>query len=126
MYDCLIVQFIAALWRLTLATWRCRDLLTTMPSERAVRRAQSRIRRNPNFSSVSRRTSTMLNEKEAMKLASLPFQLVVVALITFFLTADALAKDEEWVSLFNGKNLDGWEKVGDKNSVWEVKDGAIC
>jgi len=33
--------------------------------------------------------------------------------------------DEEWVSLFDGKSLDGWEKVGNEKSVWEVKEGAI-
>jgi len=29
------------------------------------------------------------------------------------------------VSLFDGKSLEGWEKVGNEASVWEVKDGAI-
>lgn len=29
----------------------------------------------------------------------------------------------EWVSLFNGKDLSGWRKVG--NEQWEVVDGAI-
>ena len=29
----------------------------------------------------------------------------------------------EWVSLFNGKDLSGWRKVG--NEKWEVVDGAI-
>ena len=28
-----------------------------------------------------------------------------------------------WVSLFNGKDLDGWKKVGEES--WEVVDGAI-
>lgn len=36
------------------------------------------------------------------------------------------AQAEEWVSLFDGKSLDGWMKVGNEDSVWEVKDGAIC
>lgn len=31
-----------------------------------------------------------------------------------------------WVSLFDGKSLDGWEKTGNAASVWEVKDGALC
>jgi hypothetical protein len=30
---------------------------------------------------------------------------------------------EQWVSLFNGKDLSGWVKVG--NEKWEVEDGAI-
>ncbi len=38
---------------------------------------------------------------------------------------EASTKDAQWVSLFDGETLDGWEKVGDKDSVWEVMDGAI-
>jgi hypothetical protein len=30
---------------------------------------------------------------------------------------------EQWVSLFNGKDLSGWVKVG--NEKWDVEDGAI-
>ena len=37
----------------------------------------------------------------------------------------AAAADAEWISLFDGKTLDGWEKVGRQDSVWEVQDGAI-
>jgi hypothetical protein len=37
----------------------------------------------------------------------------------------ASAADEKWVALFDGKTLDGWERVGSDKSVWEVKDGAI-
>ncbi|MBX9790477.1 MAG: DUF1080 domain-containing protein [Pirellulales bacterium] len=35
------------------------------------------------------------------------------------------ADDGVWVPLFDGKSLDGWEKVGGDKSVWEVADGAI-
>lgn len=38
---------------------------------------------------------------------------------------NAFAADAEWISLFDGKTLDGWQKVGREDSVWEVKDGAI-
>lgn len=35
--------------------------------------------------------------------------------------------EEKFVPLFDGKTLDGWEKVGkNSNSVWDVQDGAIC
>lgn len=34
--------------------------------------------------------------------------------------------DEGFIPLFDGKTLDGWEKVGNQDSVWEVKNGAIC
>jgi len=36
------------------------------------------------------------------------------------------AQDDKWVSLFDGKTLEGWEKVGNEKSMWEVKDGALC
>lgn len=32
---------------------------------------------------------------------------------------------DKWTSLFDGKTLDGWQKVGGDNSHWEVKDGEI-
>lgn len=32
---------------------------------------------------------------------------------------------ENWISLFDGKTLDGWEKVGKDTSHWEVVDGAL-
>lgn len=37
----------------------------------------------------------------------------------------AQAADGEWVSLFDGKTMNGWEKVGREGSVWEVEDGAL-
>lgn len=37
-----------------------------------------------------------------------------------------LAQEKKWVSLFDGKSLEGWEKVGKPESLWEVKDGAIA
>src|SRR5947208_11376673 len=38
---------------------------------------------------------------------------------------DAAAADGEWIRLFDGKTLDGWEKVGKPDSMWEVADGEI-
>ena len=35
------------------------------------------------------------------------------------------AQEEAWVSLFDGKSLEGWEKVGKPDSQWEVKEGAL-
>jgi len=50
--------------------------------------------------------------------------------ILFLAAAAALAQTgrpklpgEQWVSLFNGKDLTGWVKVGQEK--WEVEDGAI-
>ncbi|MFY9255005.1 MAG: DUF1080 domain-containing protein [Fuerstiella sp.] len=41
------------------------------------------------------------------------------------LPASVVADDAEWVSLFDGKSLDGWEKVGKDESTWVVKDGSL-
>lgn len=50
--------------------------------------------------------------------------LFVCALATMF-AAGAYAADEEgWVSLFNGKDLDGWEQLNGK-AKYTVEDGAI-
>jgi hypothetical protein len=35
-------------------------------------------------------------------------------------------KDSKWVSLFDGKTMDGWEKVGKEDSHWEVIDKALA
>lgn len=37
-----------------------------------------------------------------------------------------MADDPAWIPLFDGKSLEGWEKVGQEASVWEVKGGALC
>lgn len=60
-----------------------------------------------------------------MRFANCSFSVGVVALTVLFLVTDAAANDKEWISLFDGKTLNGWEKVGDEKSVWEVKDGAL-
>lgn len=49
----------------------------------------------------------------------------LAALLVISLGSHAFAEDAAWVSLFDGTSLDGWEKVGKEDSVWEVKDGAI-
>lgn len=48
--------------------------------------------------------------------------LLLIALVA----VDARAVGEEWTPLFDGKTMDGWEKVGSPESVWEVRDGALC
>lgn len=37
----------------------------------------------------------------------------------------AAAQEKPWVALFDGKSLDGWEKIGKEDSKWEVIDGAL-
>jgi len=39
--------------------------------------------------------------------------------------AQEAADKPEWISLFDGKTLDGWKKVGSDNSTWKVVDGAM-
>ncbi len=52
--------------------------------------------------------------------------LAIALTITLSLTARELRAGEgEWVALFDGISLDGWEKVGREQSVWKVEDGAI-
>ncbi len=45
--------------------------------------------------------------------------------LVFAVAGQAAQAEENWTPLFDGKSLDGWEKVGQEKSVWEVKDGAI-
>ena len=47
------------------------------------------------------------------------------AALVFAVSGAAAQAEEKWIPLFDGKSLDGWEKVGNEKSVWEVKDGAI-
>ena len=45
--------------------------------------------------------------------------------LTIICAADVCADDAKWIPLFDGKSLDGWEKVGKEESKWEFGDGAI-
>lgn len=52
-------------------------------------------------------------------------RLLVAALLVVCFAGSARAEEENWIPLFDGQTLEGWEKVGSEKSVWEVKDGAI-
>ena len=52
--------------------------------------------------------------------------LAMVAAVTVLSGNSVVAQEEKWVSLFDGKTLEGWEKVGNDKSNWEVKDGALA
>lgn len=41
-------------------------------------------------------------------------------------TKEAPKQEAKWISLFDGETMDGWEKVGKKDSHWEVSEGALC
>ena len=51
--------------------------------------------------------------------------LSVAACLLLSLGTPTHAAEDGWISLFDDKTLEGWEKVGNQKSVWEVKDGAI-
>nr|WKN34981.1 DUF1080 domain-containing protein [Tunicatimonas sp. TK19036] len=55
------------------------------------------------------------------KIALFLFSLLSLSLL---INPALMAQDGEWVSLFNGKNLDGW-KVGENSSTFKVEDGTI-
>jgi len=50
-----------------------------------------------------------------------------VCLVAFISLAPSSiqAQEAKWISLFDGKTLEGWEKVGKEDSKWEVVDGAL-
>ncbi len=41
------------------------------------------------------------------------------------LAGEAFSPDEGWISLFNGKNLDGWT-TGKKRNSWRAEDGVMA
>jgi len=50
---------------------------------------------------------------------------MALAMLSLSATLNVAAAEENWVSLFDGKTLDGWEKIGGVNSIWEAKDGEL-
>src|ERR1700741_1174107 len=51
------------------------------------------------------------------------FVLGVLAFAANYVAPEAASQDAGWVTLFDGKSLDGWDQVGESN--WRVEDGAI-
>jgi len=51
--------------------------------------------------------------------------MIVLTLLVSVAAGSVHADDGKWVSLFDGKTLEGWEIIGRDGSVWEVKDGAM-
>ena len=50
--------------------------------------------------------------------------LILSALTIFALSSFVAADEQKWVSLFDGKTLDGWKKQGGY-ATYEAKDGMI-
>ena len=56
--------------------------------------------------------------------AAANFVLLLVGLAAFSQQPPAFGQsDQGWVTLFDGKNLDNWNKIGDAN--WRLEDGAV-
>lgn len=54
-------------------------------------------------------------------------RIFIILLATVIVCGNASGDDGEWESLFNGKNLDGWEAFRAKPDTWTVRDGTmIC
>ena len=60
-----------------------------------------------------------------MYASPLRFLLSIAASFVLLTVSQATAEDPKWISLFDGKTLQGWQKVGNEESVWKVKNGAI-
>lgn len=56
---------------------------------------------------------------------SLRLRVLTGLLLSLVCATQVRAADEPWIPLFDGSSLNGWERVGNENSVWEVKDGAF-
>ncbi len=41
-------------------------------------------------------------------------------------SGEKATEEANWLSLFDGKSMDGWEKVGKEDSHWDVQDGALA
>jgi Domain of Unknown Function (DUF1080) len=54
------------------------------------------------------------------------FRTLSFAALAMFTYSSLPAQEAGWESLFDGKTLDGWEKVGRDDSTWEVKEGALA
>src|SRR5262245_32646611 len=60
-----------------------------------------------------------------MRISESRFVFGAAAAICLLSASLAVAQDPAWIPLFDGRCLEGWEKVGNDASVWEVKDGAL-
>jgi hypothetical protein len=68
----------------------------------------------------------LLNGKSSMVGLFRSFSPVALAFLVLPVANSVNAEDGKWVSLFDGKTMDGWEIIGREGSVWEVKDGALA
>ncbi len=50
---------------------------------------------------------------------------ICMALVALAAAAPALAQEEGFVSLFDGKTFNGWKKAEENPSTWTIQDGAL-
>lgn len=60
-----------------------------------------------------------------MKSNWIPLRQILTIVSILLLNPVAVGQEEQWTPLFDGKSLEGWERVGNEKSIWEVKDGAM-
>lgn len=58
-------------------------------------------------------------------MAHLRLSLLLAAALSILGHSTVMADHHEWTTLFDGKTMQDWEKVGRDDSHWEVKDGAL-
>ena len=49
--------------------------------------------------------------------------LLLIGFVAFSYSHQASGQTAGWVTLFDGKSLDGWNQIGDSN--WKVADGVL-
>jgi hypothetical protein len=60
-----------------------------------------------------------------MSVSMYRFSFIAATLMSLVAYGSVQAEDAKWTSLFDGKSLDGWEKIGKDDSHWEVKEGEL-
>lgn len=50
--------------------------------------------------------------------------IILCMVLTLFVSAHVYAADDGWISLFDGKTLEGW-KANEAQEAWKVEDGCI-
>jgi hypothetical protein len=57
------------------------------------------------------------------RLSSIGIALLLIGSVAFSYPQPSFGESEGWVSLFDGKTLDNWNKIGDAN--WRLEDGVV-
>ncbi|QDV12320.1 hypothetical protein CA51_22020 [Rosistilla oblonga] len=85
------------------------------------------LMKDTNSTSISRDYTMQMN-RLTRNTAVAAFSIFAALCSTVAVTAEenkSSGDEAAWISLFDGKSMEGWEKVGSDGSKWEVKEGAI-